>query len=153
MLLFILLLGITGTASELLLLEHYEDRWQLVPLALFALALLVFAWHGLSRGAASIRALRVVMTLFLISGGLGVYLHYRGNVEFELEMYPDRSGLTLFREAMSGATPALAPGTMVLLGLIGLVYAHQHPRLAGRAGLDIPGSIDDEGRALPRSQT
>ena len=131
MLLFILLLGIAGTFAELLLLEHYEDRWQVVPLALFGLAFVVLAWHGVSRAASSIIALRVLMGLFLVSGMLGVYLHYKGNVEFELEAYPDRRGLTLFKEAMSGATPALAPGTMVLLGLIGLVYTHQHPRLGG----------------------
>jgi hypothetical protein len=82
---------------------------------------------------ASVRAVQLVMAMFVASGALGIYLHYRGNVEFELEMYPDRRSFELFRETMAGATPALAPGTMVLLGLIGLVYAHQHPRLAGRA--------------------
>ena len=133
MLLFILVLGITGTGTELLLLEHYEDSAQLVPLALCALSLVVFAWHGLSHGMSSVRAVQLVMALFVASGALGIYLHYRGNVEFELEMYPDRRGFELFREAMAGATPALAPGTMVVLGLIGLVYAHRHPRLASRA--------------------
>jgi len=29
----------------------------------------------------------------------------------------------LFREAMMGATPALAPGAMIQIGLIGLLYA------------------------------
>jgi hypothetical protein len=133
MLLFILWLGVVGTMTELLLLEHYEDRAQLVPLAMFALSLAVIAWHGLSRGPASVRALQVVMGLFVASGALGIYLHYRGNVEFELEMYPDRHGFELFRESMTGATPALAPGTMVLLGLIGLVYTHQHPLLPSRS--------------------
>lgn len=41
MLLFILVLGITGTGTELLLREHYEDSAQFVPLALFALSLVV----------------------------------------------------------------------------------------------------------------
>jgi hypothetical protein len=45
-------------------------------------------------------------------------------VEFELEMYPGLSGLELFREAMKGATPALAPGTMTILGLLGLAYTY-----------------------------
>jgi hypothetical protein len=35
----------------------------------------------------------------------------------------------LFREALSGATPALAPGTMVQFGLLGLLYTYRHPRL------------------------
>ena len=132
MLLVILVLGIVGTGTELLLIEHFEDRIQLVPLALFALALVALTWHGLSKGAASVRALQLVMALFVVGGGVGVYLHYTGNVEFELEMYPDRAGFELLRESMTGATPVLAPGTMALLGLIGLVYTYQHPRLAAR---------------------
>lgn len=130
MLLFILVMGITGTGAELLLIGHFEDPWQLVPLVLFALALVVVASHALAREAVTIRVLQAVMMLFVISGGLGVYFHYHGNVEFELEMYPERRGFELFTEAMSGATPVLAPGGMVLLGLIGLVYTHQHPSLA-----------------------
>ena len=132
MLLLFLVLGIVGTGTELLLIEHVEDRVQLVPLALFPLALGALTWHGLSKGAASVRALQLVMALFVVSGGFGVYLHYTGNVEFELEMYPDRAGFELFRESMMGATPVLAPGTMALLGLIGLVYAYQHPTIAAR---------------------
>ncbi len=132
MLLFILVLGIVGTGAELLLIGHYEDPWQIAPLGLFAAGLVAVAWQGVSRSPASIRALQTVMALFVASGALGVYLHYAGNIEFERELDPDLSGFALFKEAMRGATPALAPGTMVLLGLIGLVYAHEHPRLSGR---------------------
>jgi hypothetical protein len=63
------------------------------------------------------------MTLSVVSGLLGVFLHYRGNVEFELEHNPRATGWALFREAMMGATPALAPGVMVQIGLLGLLYA------------------------------
>ena len=55
------------------------------------------------------RVFQTVMLLFLSSGVLGLYLHYRGNVEFELEMYPSLRGFGLFWEALKGATPALAP--------------------------------------------
>ena len=132
MLLFILVLGILGTGAELLLIGHYEDPWQIAPLGLFAAGLVAVAWQGVSRGPAGVRALQIVMALFVASGGLGVYLHYAGNIEFERELDPEVSGFALFKEAMRGATPALAPGTMVLLGLIGLVYTHEHPRLDGR---------------------
>jgi hypothetical protein len=50
-------------------------------------------------------------------------------MEFELEMYPSMAGFELVRESMSGATPALAPGTMLVLALIGLTYSYRHPRL------------------------
>ncbi|HSA56224.1 MAG TPA: hypothetical protein VLE53_10985 [Gemmatimonadaceae bacterium] len=125
-----LVLGLIGTLTELFLLEHTEDVWQWAPIVLMAVTLLVLAWFGLSRAPASLRTVQWLMGLFLISGLLGVWLHYKGNVEFELEMYPDLSGLTLFRDAMMGATPSLAPGTMIQLGMIGLAWAFRHP--AGR---------------------
>jgi hypothetical protein len=129
LLLAALLLGIVGTVTELFLLEHTEDTWQWAPIALLGLGLAVLAWFAVGPGPASLRAFRGVMVMFLVSGVLGVWLHYRGNVEFELEMYPDLSGLKLFKDAMMGATPALAPGTMIQLGMIGLAWAFRHPAL------------------------
>ncbi len=130
-LLITLVLGLVGVGIELLLLEHFDDTWQLVPLVLIAAALVVLVWHALDRRAAPVLALQLVMVVFIAAGAIGLTLHYRGNVEFELEMYPSRSGLELFREAMMGATPALAPGTMIQLALIGLAYSYKHPRLGG----------------------
>ena len=69
------------------------------------------------------------MAAFVIAGVAGVILHYRGNAEFELEMHPAVRGFDLFRDAMMGATPALAPGTMAQLGLLGLASTYRHPRL------------------------
>ena len=65
--------------------------------------------------------------LFVLSGVVGLWLHYHGNVEFELEMYPGLAGFELFRESVTGATPTLAPGTMLELGLLGLLYTYRHP--------------------------
>ena len=67
------------------------------------------------------------MLLFVAAGIVGVYLHYQSNVEFELEMNPAAAGWELIRESLTGAMPALAPGTMVHLGLIGLLYTWRHP--------------------------
>ena len=72
------------------------------------------------------------MVLCVVSGFLGVLLHYRGNVEFELEMYPDLSGWKLLKESMMGATPALAPGAMIQVGLVGLAWTFRHPALQGK---------------------
>jgi DNA uptake protein ComE-like DNA-binding protein len=132
----ILVMGLAGTGVELLLLGHYESRWQLVPLGLIGVSLLTLGWHALSRGATSVRALQAVMALCVLGGGAGILQHYRGNSEFELEMYPDIRGFELFAKSVTGATPALAPGTMALLGLLGLVYTHGHPRLAARTADD-----------------
>ena len=46
--LVIILLGIIGTVTELLLLEHYEEPLQFVPLVLLAAALVVMAWLAVS---------------------------------------------------------------------------------------------------------
>ena len=76
-----------------------------------------------------------------VSGMIGLYLHYRGNVEFELEMYPSIRGFELFWKSITGATPALAPATMLLLGLIGLAYSYQHP---SRKRAAKPGTVPTE---------
>jgi hypothetical protein len=70
---------------------------------------------------------RLTMLLFVVSGGVGAGLHYDGNVEFELEMYPSMTGLELVGKTLTGATPVLAPGTMVLLGLVGIAVTYRQP--------------------------
>ena len=127
-LLAILTIGLLGTGIELILLEHYEHAWQLAPLALIALALGVLVWYGLKRTSSAIITLQLLMVLFVAAGALGMWLHYTTNTEFALELDSSLDGLALFRKAIYGATPALAPGAMIQLGLIGLVYTFRHPR-------------------------
>ena len=128
-LLLILVISMAATGIELLLLEHIESRWQWLPIVLLGLgicaSLLVAIWP--TRPAFTI--FRVVMAATTLSGVIGIWLHYRGNVEFELEMNIALHGFELFRDAMMGATPALAPGSMTQLGLLGLIYTYRHPRL------------------------
>jgi hypothetical protein len=121
--------GATGTAVELLLLEHTEELVQWVPLAAIATSLALLATHGLARHRVTVRAFQGVMMLFLAAGAAGVVLHYRGNLEFARERDPEIAGGDLFRRVIKGATPVLAPGTMALLGSIGLLYAYRHPAL------------------------
>ena len=130
--LFIFAFGVVGTGAELVLLEHTEDVWQWMPLVLMAISAIVLVWLVTVGGQASLRAFQATMTLFVVSGFVGLFLHYRGNVEFEREMYPTLSGLKLFWEAIKGATPALAPGTMLQLGLLGLAFTYNHPDSAAR---------------------
>jgi hypothetical protein len=124
-----LVLGLVGTVVELFLLEHTEDAPQWIPIVLMFVALIVLGWHGLARDALTVRAIQVTMVAFIAAGVLGVILHYRGNIEFELELHPGSRGGGLFLEALHGATPALAPGMMVQMGLIGLAYTFRHPWL------------------------
>ena len=67
------------------------------------------------------------MVVFLATGLIGVGLHYRGNEEFELEMSPSLAGSSLMSKALTGATPVLAPGSMWLLGVVGLAFYAMHP--------------------------
>src|SRR4030095_274355 len=76
----ILFLGFLITGTDLLLLGHYEDAKQVIPLALIAIGLVVLSWHAFYGGAASVRALQVTMVLFIASGMLGAVLHYRSNM-------------------------------------------------------------------------
>jgi len=128
----ILFLGLLITGTDLLLLGHYEDARQVIPLVLIAMGLVVLAWHAFHGGAVNMRALQVTMVLFIASGMLGVVLHYRSNMEFQLEMDSSLSGLKLFWKVMQAkAPPALAPSAMAQLGLLGLAYGYLCPALPG----------------------
>jgi hypothetical protein len=119
LLLAIWVFGMLGVAAELVLLEHYEDVKQIIPFAVIALGTGVGAWMALRPGAVAERAFRVTLALLLLSGILGVVFHYWGNLEFEKERDATLSGLPLVWEVLTGATPALAPGTMILFAFIG----------------------------------
>lgn len=120
-LLWTLVAGLLGTGAELLLLGHIEGATQFIPLVLIALAIGVALWHAWARSPVSVRVLRGVMALCVAAGVLGIGLHYRGNLEFELEMYPTMAGAELIQKVATGATPVLAPGAMSLLGVVGLL--------------------------------
>lgn len=127
-LLAILLIGLVGTTIELLLLKHDEGPAQIIPLALIGVAFAAVGWHEAHRGMASLRLVRITMVLFVAAGIVGMYLHYQANVEFQREVDPAIAGRELLIKAMTAKTPpALAPGSMSQLGLIGLAYAYRYP--------------------------
>ncbi len=128
MLLGVLIVGLAGTAVELLFLGHHESPAQWVPLGLIAAGLPVVLWDFAARTNTSVRVMRVMMAAFITAGVLGVALHYRGSLEFQKEVDPTLRGLTLFIKVMQAkAPPALAPGVLAHLGLVGLVYTYcQH---------------------------
>ncbi|MEM8893352.1 MAG: hypothetical protein AAGC88_02170 [Bacteroidota bacterium] len=111
-----------GTLVELLLLGHFEDVWQLVPLIILGAALLCFAILQFSTSDILALIFRIIMVGSMVSGLLGVWFHLKANYEFEVEMYPNIGGWKLVTEMLTGAIPALAPGSMVVVGLIGILY-------------------------------
>jgi hypothetical protein len=132
-LLLTLAVGMVGMGTELLSIGHVESVQQLIPLVVLAIGIVVLAWHAAAPRATTVRALQIIMVLFVMSGLLGVGLHYRGNLEFELEMYPSMRGFEMVQKTLTGATPVLAPGSMALLGLIGLTHSYRHPCLTADA--------------------
>lgn len=131
MLLAVLVLGVAGTELELLLLKHTDGVWQLIPITLNAITLVVLGWYAIGRSAGALRALQITMVLYVIAGGVGVIQHFRGNIAYAADSNPSLSGNELYKEAVMGSTPTLAPGTMVQLALVGLAFAFRHPRLRG----------------------
>jgi hypothetical protein len=138
LLLMLVTVGMVGTAADLVLLEHYEDAWQLPPLALIGFALIVVAWLLVSNRPFVVIVLRTLMIGLIAAGCFGIVLHFRGNREFQREIDPTIEGWALIQAVMTAkAPPALAPATMIQLGLLGLLYTYRHPLLAWR-GPDEP---------------
>lgn len=135
-----LLFGSAGSILELLLIQHDEDVWQYIPLALIGISFLVAVWHLARRDAASVRALQLTMVLFILAGALGVVLHFNGAAEFQREIDPTQDRWSLLGKVLRAkAPPVLAPGLMVQLGLLGLLYSFRHPALARRDAASQPG--------------
>ena len=129
-LLAILVLGVIGISAELLLLGHDEDFNQLIPLVLAAATIAMSAAVSFKPTSGTIRLFQALMLLLVLSGAVGMYLHFQVNMEFQLEMDPALKGMALFQKAILAKTPpALAPGAMTQLGLIGLAYTFRHPAL------------------------
>jgi hypothetical protein len=130
----LVLLGMGGMAAELLLLEHVESVSQWIPLAVIGAGLVAGTAAAARPGRGTLRLFQAAMAACLAAGALGVYLHYRGNVAFEREMDDTLRGFALLWAALHGATPALAPGALAHLGLIGLATTYRHPALRRGAG-------------------
>ena len=111
-----------GTLLELYLLNHYEDTLQLIPVFCIAIALINSIFIYFKRSKVTFNIFKVVLFLTSLSGISGVFFHLQANYEFEQEIKPTANFWELFLESISGAFPALAPLSMVVLALIGYSY-------------------------------
>ncbi|MSO34905.1 MAG: hypothetical protein EXQ50_08025 [Acidobacteria bacterium] len=131
-LLGIFLVGVGGISVELWLLGHYEELDQFIPLGLSVVGTITILAAAFKPTRITVRLLQAVMLLFVASGLVGVWFHFQATTEFQLEMDASLRGWALFRKAIvAKAPPALAPGAMIQLGLIGLAYTFKHPALRG----------------------
>ena len=92
-LLTILILGIAGISVELWLMAHTGDFYQLIPLWLAGMAVVAAIVVALRPSIGTVRMFQAVMVLFLLSGVVGMVLHFQVNMEFQLEMDPALSGM------------------------------------------------------------
>ena len=137
--LVVLVLGLLGTVTELILLEHYEEPLQFVPLVLIALAVAFVVWHWAQRDATSLNALLVLMGLFVLAGFVGFIAHFHGSAEFQRDLDPSMSTWELIGKVLRAkAPPLLAPGMMIQLGLLGLGYGFSDFRYRSVFGFMLP---------------
>jgi len=113
----VIVLGLVGTMTELLLLEHDEEALQFVPLVLMVLGAVALAWHAISKDTASLRTLQVIMGLFVLSGSPA----WRpiSTARWSISSSSTRTwsaGELLDKIARAKAPPLLAPGMMIQNG-------------------------------------
>jgi hypothetical protein len=139
----VVLVGVVGMAAELLLIGHTDGWYQLIPVVLLTAMAVAMAWRLARPRRLTAWVVRLLMLSSVASGLAGVILHYRGNEAFELEMYPTLSGAALVFETITGATPVLAPGSMALLGLVGLAATYRDKTRPGAAEFSAPQSDEE----------
>lgn len=121
----VLLLGMTGLLVELTLLAHYTDLKQQIPLVLLGLGIMALVLDIAIPAVWTRLSVQLMMVLFVGAGLLGMYFHYRGSREFQLEMDPALGGVALISKVLHAKSPpTLSPGTMVQMGILGLGYTY-----------------------------
>ncbi len=116
------------TEAELIYVGHTNsNNGQIIAVVLVGIGLAVSTWHVIARNTPSIVVFRVAMYLFLVFGIDGMLAHYHSAVQAALKARPALAGWTLLHAAISGKIPLLAPGMMIQIGLLGLVYTFRHP--------------------------
>ena len=134
--------GLAATTVDLVFLEHYEETPMLIPLAVNVLALAAILLHALGGTAGTVRVLRLVMVAVVVTSLVGIVLHYRGSLEFQIDMDPTLSASQLFWKVMHmKAPPTLAPGALAQLGLLGLSRHVSSPRARQRGPVSSPRSM------------
>lgn len=125
LMLAVLVLGMAGLLTELLLIAHFEDTAQWIPIILLAVGLIVVAADVVLAAGWTQVAIQLTMVLMIGASALGMYFHFRGSREFQIEMDPQMHGANLVWHVLRAKSPpTLAPGSMLQLGLLGLGYAY-----------------------------
>ena len=118
------LLGVVTTPIELVLMQHYNTKDQIMPFVFLGLAAIGVAAAWFRPNAKVLRGVRVLMVLVVLGSGIGVFEHLKAN-------YRDatRGGVVpnLIELVLTGVAPLLAPGILAQVGLLGLAFTYKHP--------------------------
>jgi hypothetical protein len=121
-----------GTVLELWLTEHTESAVQLIPFGLCGLGLLAIGAALLRPQRATLLILRLSMGLMAVGSAFGIFEHIEHNLAFELEIRPTATANQVFLDALSGASPLLAPGILALAAVLAIAATYYHPALEKR---------------------
>jgi hypothetical protein len=121
---------ICAVETELFLLKHIEEWRQILPIVMLALGAVLLVTQLIRPSARGVMAVRVLMILLIATGALGVVFHFQGNLVFQMEIDATQHGWPLIQKVLQAkAPPALAPGALAEIGLLGLLYTYRHPSL------------------------
>lgn len=118
-----------GTLFELLLLDHTEETLQWIPFIFSAIGIVSVSAVWVAPKTGSVKILRWVMVGMAAASLLGMYLHFSGNLAFTREINPSFSLMESILPAMKGSYPLLAPGILLLAGVLGVAATYRHPAL------------------------
>ena len=111
-----------GLLLDLYFIQHYENFLQLLPILGIWSLLIIFAIRiRLSNKFITTLMIYSIILIALI-GLLGVFFHLKANFEFEKEIYVNETTINLLINSFSGALPVFAPGSLLILSLLGMLY-------------------------------
>lgn len=105
--------------TELSLKSHNQGFWQLLPLIVLCVCYGFFIFFLLIKNNFASHLFQVGNACLVIVGIIGIYLHLKNNWEFELELHPSDENFNTLLNSLSGAIPILAPGAVILQGVLG----------------------------------
>jgi hypothetical protein len=120
------------TVSELIFLSHWTETIQFLPFALSGLGLITLALTYFRPSRETVSATRGSMIVIAICSFIGFYEHLANNFAFRMEIQPNATAWDLISGTLSGASPVLAPGILLLGAVIGLAAIYRHPMLAAK---------------------
>jgi ABC-type proline/glycine betaine transport system permease subunit len=117
------------TPAELILLEHTEELLQWIPFVVCGVGLIATfgVWFGTTHR--TLQVFRWIMAAVVLSSFVGMWLHFSRNLAFTREINPSYSLMEALWPAIKGSYPLLAPGVLLLAGVLGIAATYRHPLL------------------------